>query len=236
MISGLIHNWSSSIEFKSDLIHSQEEAVARIQYSARSFCEAWYKKHSDKVTVFDKSRGWNHNVLHLKQIFPKSKILLTVRDLRNVFASMEKQHRKVPLLDASPSAIHKTIYHKAEESFAPNGLIGSPLHGILDIIRRQLDVLFIKYELLAQHPDQIMKEIYTYLNEPFYQHDFINIKNTAEDVDALYNYKFPHRGSGKVTGGDTDEYRFLMNDEISNLIMSGFHPYNQYFGYTQSQA
>ena len=157
-----INIWSSSFEIKGDLAQDRAATEKRLENSLRGFCLSWHADHQGQ-TVFDKSRGWAHNLLALRQVFPESKVLVTIRDLRNIFASVEKQHRKYPLFDSANGSIEKTIYSRADNMFAPKGLIGGPLEGVQDIMRRKLDALFIKFEQLAKFPEQVMREVYQYL-------------------------------------------------------------------------
>jgi sulfotransferase len=231
IISMMISVWSNSPEFKGLLADNQQEANARLRRSIQSFCESWYQRGDGKNVIFDKSRGWNHNIMAFKSIFPEGKALITVRDLKNVMASVEKQHSKMPLLDNANSPIAKSLFRKAEEMLSPNGMIGAPLEGVLDLVRRQQDVLFIRYEALASRPAAVMQEVYAYLEEPFFEHDFNNVKNTAKDLDVVYNFKYPHKGSGKITPPKLEEYKLYMNPEVANAIDSAFPAYNSYFGY-----
>ena len=230
-----INIWSGSFEIKGDLARDREATEKRLQNALLGFCLSWHAEHSDKSAVFDKSRGWAHNLLALRQVFPESKVLVTVRDLRNVFASVEKQHRKFPLLDSANGSIEKTIYSRADNMFSPKGLIGGPIEGVQDIMRRKLDVLFIKFEQFCKFPEQVMREVYQYLGEEYYNHDYTNVVSTATELDALYNYKVPHEGSGEVKPTDPDEWTKFMSQELGDTIMNRFPLYNNFFGYSLPQ-
>lgn len=230
IVSNTINLLSNSAELKGGLIHNKELTEARIDNSLRAFCSSWYL-HKQDFIIFDKSRGWSHNLLALRRIYPQSKAIVIVRDLRNVFASVEKQHQKNPLLDQAANPGEKTIYGRADNLFSPKGMIGGPIEGVEDIIRRKLPVMIIKYEQLCNFPNEVMAEVYQYLEEPLFIHDFNDVKNTATDVDGLYLNKFPHEGSGKVRPTNPNGWVDFLDEELADKIMVRFPLYNKFFGY-----
>ncbi|GAG34263.1 unnamed protein product, partial [marine sediment metagenome] len=199
MTNSIITSWSSSLEMKNLLGIEKEKTEKRMQDSLRQFVDGWYRVEGKDI-IFDKSRGWTLNYLMLQSLFPDSKLLVMVRDIRNVFSSIEKQYRKNPLLDDVASSIGKTVYHRADHMFSPEGLIGSSIVGIEDLIRRRKsqNILFVFYEELSVHPEESMRKVYDFLEEDYFPHNFENVVNTAVDPDSFFLNKFPHDGSGKV--------------------------------------
>jgi len=231
LINNLISQWSTSIEVKGELANDREATEKRLQRALRDFCDSWHYREDDRTVIFDKSRGWSHSLLHLRAVYPDSRVLVMVRDLRNVFASVEKQHQKTPLFDDARNPGDKTVFNRADKMFSPNGLIGNPITGVEDTIRRREDVFYIKYEQLSNFPKEVMKEIYQYLGESYFDHDFSNIKNTAMDPDAFYNFKFPHKGDGEVKPTNINEWKGYLSDDLALTIMKRFPFYNSRFGY-----
>ena len=224
-IAGLSNLWSNSAEIKSDLAHDRKATEARLSRSIKSLCENWYD--TDKV-VFDKSRAWGFHYLTLQQAFPEAKIIAMVRDLRAVFASIERQHRKNPILDISAG---QTLHMRADQMFAPEGMIGGPVMGVLDLIARQpKGMIVIQYETFVQNPQMIMDRLYAELGEESFKHDFENVENTATDLDALYLNKFPHEGTGKIEPGE--DWKDHVPSGLASQIMQRFPNYNQAFGYS----
>ena len=231
ILNGMVHNISNAVEVKSLLEKKKVETEQRITDSIQAFVETWYKQESREI-IFDKSRAWSLNSLSLKKLYPDSKLIVMVRDLRNVFASIEKQHRKNPLLDDAQNAIQKTVFDRANRMFSEQGLIGGPILGIEDLIRRKPPgVVYVQYESMAADPNGVFEKIYTELDETLFEHDFENIENTAEDPDGFYLHKFPHTGSGKVEASDPNEWRQYFSPDLANTIMNRFQDYNRFFGY-----
>lgn len=229
ILGKMIHHVSSGIELKSDLARDREGTEQRIKNSMRAFFDTWYGEHEGKI-VFDKCRAWTHHTLALRALYPDSKMIILVRDLREVFASVEKQHRKTPLFEDASTAKAKTIYGRADSMFSPGGVIGNPLEGLKDVIDRGLDALFVRYEDLAAYPQQTMSKIYCYLLEEEFEHDFEDVQNTATDPDHLYLFKFPHKGEGKVEAAKP-QWQEFMSDDLGATIMSRFEWFNDHFRY-----
>lgn len=176
---------------------------------------------------------WSGNLLMLQKVIPAAKMIVCVRNLVDTFASVEKQHVKNPLLDDAENVNDKSMYNRADKMFGPDGLIGIPITGIEDLIRRDNNgVIFIQYEAFTRQPDVAMETIYTQLGEKPFKHDFNNVVNTAEDPDGMYLYKFPHEGSGKVRPHDPNEWKRYLSPDLAHTIRERFPDYNSYFNYS----
>jgi len=231
IVSQIVSAWSNSVEIKNELNQDRKKAEEKMHKALRSFTDSWYSDQKKKI-VFDKSRSWGTNSIVLKSLYPDSKIIVLVRDLKNVFASIEKQHRNSPLLDEAKTPQEKTIYDRADKMFAPQGIIGSAVLGIEDLIRRKpKGVIFIQYESLASDPEGIIKTLYKNLEEKCFKHDFKNVKNTATDPDGFYLQKYPHKGEGRVKPSDQFEWKKYVSEDLAKVIMTKFTAYNRFFGY-----
>ena len=179
LLEALVTIWSQSPDIKGGLVpERKEETEGKLTRSAKAFCAAW--NDTDKA-VFNKSRGWAGNILALRAVYPDAKVIVTVRDIREVFASFEKQDQKNPLLRLGAT----TILEKAHNMFSEKGMIGSCLNGVQDVLQRKQEVFWFKYEDFVKDPAQMMNRLYCYLELPEFEHDFENIVNTATDPDHL---------------------------------------------------
>ena len=225
LLRGMIDIWSKSSDIKGGLLPDRrEETEAKLHRCALAFCEAW--NNTDKI-VFNKSRDWGLNLKALWKIYPDAKVIVLVRDLREIFASFMKQDGKNPLLDDNPV---KDITQRAVNMFSSQGMIGGPLIGVEDILTRRQEVHWVKYEDFVRHPMESMERMYCFLDEPSFEHNFDEVVNTATDPDHLYLHKFPHNGEGKVEP-QPPGWPKIMNRNLANSIMAGFPWFNQRFGY-----
>ena len=229
VLGNISHLLSHNPEIKGLLHHDKNGTEKKMLNSTRAFIETWYRGHK---IVLDKCRGWGHNVLVLKSLYPESRIILCVRDLRNIFGSIEKQHAKFPLLDEATSIEEKTQFSRADRMFSQNGIVGMPIQGLVDLLRKSPpNTIIVPYEHFAKSPQLIMERIYSEMKEPYFKHDFENVKARTGELDALYLHKYPHNGSGKIVESDPDEWKQYVSPEVAKLIMDRFTSYNQALGY-----
>lgn len=224
---------SNAVEVKSDLASDREGTEAYVERILRGIVESRYSDASDRV-VFDKSRGWSAHAQLLSQLFPRSRMIVCVRDLRDVLASVEKQHARFPALDDASSPLARTVLARADRLFSPDGMIGLPLAMIEDLVRREWpSMVVVSYEYLAANPEAAVRKLYDALEEPFFEgHDFSDVANTATDLDALYLGKFPHDTSGPIRRPERSAWKAWVPGDVAELVMGRFANFNRAFGYT----
>jgi len=226
MIKAISDSASNLPETTSCLIN-EKGFYAKLHDSIKAFSSTW---HPDK-TVFDKGRLWSSMGLIYKDLYPEGLMVVMVRDLRDVFASMEKQHRKTPLLHNENMVSSEGLFERADMVFSPTGMVGGCVAGIEDLIRRQLNnVLFIKYEIFVNNPAGTLKAIYEYLGTEF-THNLDNVKNVSTDVDELYHNKYPHKGEGKIDAKNIGMWDKYISKDLAQLIKGKFPLYAETFGY-----
>ena len=172
-------NYTNSPEFKAqDAELMRQGFLAFCQHGMKGFYEAI----TDKKYVVDKSRGWGIHYDFLNLVNPEPKIICMVRDLRDIFASMEKNYRKNPdkqdgVVDWSK--MQGTTVPKRIDIWAQNPPVGMAIERLSEIFRMGLDskMLFVKFEDLCLYPEQQMIRIYDYLGIPYFQHDFDNVQD-----------------------------------------------------------
>lgn len=213
-----------SPEVKASTIREKEHSLHRLRSAMRGYVEGWYDADHGGHVVFDKSRLWNSHLPLLEWLYPQSKAVICVRDLRSIFASMERRHVETPMFDEAENIVQKSLYQRADGMFSPEGIIGSPLIGIEDAIRRDSpNKVFMIYETLAQNPQRTLTTLYDFLKLPAFEHDFEHVENVAEDIDALYHFKFPHEGSGKIEpSNESTIWERWVDPELSAKILNRY--------------
>ncbi len=161
-----------------------------------------YFQHTDKSVCIDKSRAWPVYLEMAAAILggrEKIKVLLTVRDLRDVLASFELAFRRTSVLSQIPFEIEDpikamTAVGRMEYFLGNTENVGFAFHAIRDAVTRGwLDCMhFIEYEQLTKNPKEIMDGIYTFLGESPFTHDFENVRQVTVEDDFIYGYKDLH--------------------------------------------
>jgi len=172
-------------------------AYDRIRRSMKAFLKAWLDDTEHPFAV-DKSRGWLPQVEILRAIDPTFKMLVCIRDLGDIFASIEKKHRETILLDFPDHMASGNIQARVNALFADQGVIGSPLlaiQNLQDITNQDIhsQIYFVAYEALVENPVNTMQEIYHFIGADKFEIDPENLVVKQEESDSYYRYKYPHK-------------------------------------------
>jgi sulfotransferase len=225
-VEAITDKLSEAPEVMSDLANVPR-AYQHYVSAIRGFIDGWYYDQSEEH-VIDKGRGWIMHRALLHQVAPGSALLVSVRDPRDVIASIERKHRKTAVFN---SPVARTIYETAEILMQPDGMVGGPMRFCEDLIRRNLPgVVWVRYESFTANPEPVIERIHEAMGcEPF-KHDYANVQNTASDLDALYRGKFPHIGSGEIkpTGATWQD---TIDPELSDKIANRYPLFMQTFAY-----
>lgn len=229
-VTNMINGFGTSTEIKSDLINDRTAIEARIFRVIKGVTDNWYSEEDTggKDMVFDKGRGWIAALPPLFKLYPHAKVIVTVRDPRGVMASIEKQNAKNPLLDDTKD---RSITKRVESFFSDECMVGAPIRGIEDALRRKTPVFYLKYEHLMDTPVSELARLHEYLEIDNFRHDLDNIKNTATDADALYNFKYPHEGCGRLTRPDLNEWKKYIPEDVGATLIGRFPYFCENFGY-----
>jgi len=227
-------NYTNSPEFK-----AQDQEKMKNAYI--SFCRegmnGYYTSLApEKLYAVDKSRGWGIHYEFLSSIFPNPKIICIVRDLRDIITSMEKKFRQNEHLHdpiVEHNSMRGTSTYKRTEAWLNSPPIGLALERLSEIIRRGIDknICFIKFEDLCKNPDTEMKKIYSYLDVPYYQHDFNNIEQITVEDDSIYGIYGDHNIKKKLEIIHS-KHREILGKDISDWIWNGQKWFFDYFGYS----
>jgi sulfotransferase len=120
-----------------------------------------------------------------------------VRDLRAVFASMEKKFRANPDRDQGEIDNAKLTGLTTQQR-VEKWAVGHPIgHAVPKLYQAILDktaqnFLIIRYEDLCTKPEAMMQSIYQYLEVPYYQHNFSHIPQITVEDDTVHGIYGDH--------------------------------------------
>lgn len=226
--------WGKSVEVQSQIDSDKDHYFRRFGNTLRAIQDGWYAEQKQPV-VFDKCRNWNAFFPLLNSIRKAPKMIVCVRDLRGIFASIVKQDAKSQLYG---QVLPPTLKDKLDNVFAPSGVVGSQLKGIMDLAARgSLSRCFVlKYETLCSQPQETMKAIYNYLGHEPYSHDFENVERSTQEDDSVYRYNYPHRGEGKIQPAQTNAWKKSLPPIINTTIRAQHNAFFQTFNYDPKEA
>lgn len=191
---------------------------------------------SEKDYIIDKSFHWATNYKLLETIYhEKPKMVIMIRDLRDIFASMEEGYRNSPFKNhysVKWDMLECTTLKKRVEHWSTSIPLGSSLDRLKELIncKNDKDVFFIKYEDFCAYPNPILISLYKYFNIDFYQHDFNKIEQMTEQNDAYY--LFNHKIKLKLEP-TTSKAIDILGKGLCDSILTEYDWYFKYFNYNK---
>lgn len=184
------NSWSEIVEFK-----AAEQAENEIQRNnvLKGLLHSYFQ-HVEKPVCFDKSRGWLAFAEMAKLIVGADvKFLVPVRDLCDVMASFEKLYRSA---SANRQVSQENQFYipmqsaigRCEVLLRTDQPVGIAKTRIQDAITRGFreNMLFVEYGKLTKEPAKSMQEIYEFLGDEPYTHDFENVVQVTQENDEYH--------------------------------------------------
>ncbi len=182
--------------FLAQLDRRFEHSYVCLQRACRAFAKAWWQE-TNCSHVVDKHRGWLNQIELALELDPEVKMLVCVRELGQVFGSIEAQHQKTVWLDFPDDLAYLSPYARAEKLFASTGVVGGPLQSLQAVqdrpIEQQQRLFFVVFEHLMSEPVEVMQKIFQWLGVTPHEIDPQNLTVRPSEADSYYRFKYPHR-------------------------------------------
>jgi len=161
-----------------------------------------YYDDPNKEVFFDTNRGWTLLTPILKDLYPDTKLILCVRDLHWILDSFENLYRK-NIYDKNlmiPDEYSSNVYLRSDYLMREDSTIGFAYLGLKQAITSaETDmIMIVEYEQLCKNPNGMLKAIYNFIDQPYYQHDFDNVEASYDEFDKDLNIKGLHSTRKKV--------------------------------------
>jgi len=233
LMFGARNSYQNSSEFKAQDARLMEKAFLNF---CRAGYEAFFNAITDKPFVLDKNRGWGIHYAFANMLFPDPKIVCMVRDIRSIYASMEKNFRKHPHKEnyvQNPAQLQGTTLNKRIDIWASGVPVGISLDRLKDVIQQGIDkkILFIRYEDLMANPELEIKRYYDFIGQAYYdKHDFEKITQHTHENDEIHGIYGDHKLREKFERLP-DDYDDILGYEICQQIKNTYKWFYDYFGY-----
>ena len=184
----------------------------------QSFCReglyGFFNGITDRPYVIDKSRAWTGNFRFANFIEPNPKAIIMVRDLRSIFASMEKNYRRNPHKDpqiTNAAELKNMNTDSRMNHFSISPPIGPALEWLYDAFTQGYDshFLFIRFEDFTMNPEQEIQRIYNYLEIPYFKHDFDDVQQLTKENDVIHGIFGDHKIKPKIEPVPNDFFNIL---------------------------
>lgn len=168
----------------------------------RAMLQAYFARVERPVCI-DKNRYWPEFLEMAAGILggtDRVKVIVSVRDLREVLASFEEVYRRTSafsevLTDPAVALKFKTAQGRVEVFLDAAQVVGRSYTGIRDALTRGWapSLHFVDYEDLTRQPRATLAGIYRFLGEDAHEHDFNHIEQVTFEDDLVHGFKDLHR-------------------------------------------
>tara|TARA_S200002703_G_scaffold153444_2_gene155045 strand:+ start:3760 stop:4599 length:840 start_codon:yes stop_codon:yes gene_type:complete len=204
-----------------------------------AFCREGFKGYTsaltDKPYILDKNRAWGSYYPLLSEIIPNPKIIFMVRDLRAVFASMEKKFRANPDVDGGEInniTLQGITTHQRVEQWAVGHPVGYAVNKLNQsfLDKSAQNFFFIRYEDLCNNPEPVIKGVYKFLELDYFEHNFQNIPQITVEDDTVHGIYGDHTIRNTL-GMLPDDSKEILGDFTYKWIYDNFRWFFDVFKY-----
>jgi sulfotransferase len=214
--------------FLSQLDVQFDTTYENFRSAMRGFLHGWHG-NIGKPMVVDKNRAWLHCVELLLHLDPEARLVIPIRELTQVYGSIEAQHQKTILVDFIDHLADFDRLGRADQLFAKDKAIGAPLSSIQavqDLPQPVKDrIYFIKFEDLVSQPKETMSHIYNWLGLSPHIIDPDNLTVRPHESDSHYRHKYRHQQQPRIS----PPARHEVPPRIQDLIQKACGWYYEWF-------
>ncbi len=204
MVEAMLRNMSLRNENAVFLDDAMREAMIRAIFA--TFYAAVPADH----VVFDTNRSWCSKLPLLTTLFPKARVLCCVREVPEVYDSIERLVRKNKFQPSGMFGFEAggTVYSRVEH-LSGTGMVGFAWNALREAFCGEESgcLLAITYRTLTTDPKKAMDAIYEFIGEPPFEHDFDNLEF---DVAGAFDRKLGTPGLHNVKKSVQFERRKLV--------------------------
>jgi len=156
--------------------------------------------------VFDKSRGWLGQLwLAELALGRKAKVLVCVRDIRDVLASFEQLWRRNAGTWGQPQEQGhyldwQTVEGRCDVLMRQDQVVGGAYQRIKTALARGARdrMHFVEFEKMTSNPRETTRGIYEFLGEPLFDHNFDNVEQVTWEDDYMHGIPGLHKIRQKI--------------------------------------
>ncbi len=182
----------------------------------RGVFDAFYAP-SDKPVIFDTNRMWAAKMPALMDLFPSTRVIACVRNVAWVMDSIERLYRNNPYEQTKlfvDESERNSVYSRIETLAQRNRLVGFAWSALKEAYYgdQAQSLLVVDYMLLAQSPERVLKLIYEFLGESWFDgHHFDRVEYDAPAFDEALGVSGLHRVRNRV---DLQSRRTLLPPDL----------------------
>ena len=152
---------------------------------------------TDRDVLFDTNRNWCAKMPLLNQLAPNARVIVCVRDIAWVMDSFERIYRKNPFEETKLYSHQErgSVCTRVDALYHPDRVVGSACNALKEAFYGEYSykLLIVDYKTLTQATNDVLKIIYQFIEEPWYEgHDYNNVEFDAPEYDQALGAKGLH--------------------------------------------
>jgi sulfotransferase len=168
----------------------------------RGIFAAYYHAIHPNNVVFDTNRAWCSKLPALVRLFPQARVICCVRHVPWIMDSIERIIRESPfeLSGIFGFEASNTVYTRVNRLAASDGLVGFAIDALREaFFGEHADrLILVGYEALSRQPRETLQQIYQFLGETWFEHDFNKVEYEAPEFDIALGTPNLHTVRRKV--------------------------------------
>lgn len=215
LIELLVQARNSYGNFDAFKAQGKMQVTPRIRKMLKGMLEGYYADCQDK-TVYEKSRGWIAYIELLEEILERPvKVIVCIRDIREVVASFERLHRTNQLTKADaphPQYFEcQSIEGRARCLLSQDAVVGLSLVRLRDAINRGLRdrLVIVPYSQLVADPVATVMQVSMAVGSTPFLCDPSNVEQRTHEDDSVHGMKLHDVRTVVSREGSTDWRDYL---------------------------
>ncbi|WP_152223155.1 sulfotransferase [Pseudomonas sp. SCB32] len=197
LFSALLNQFSADSEFGPVVTQEQRKRMLSGLFGN------YYADQVGKDVVFDTNRQWCAKLPALLDLFPQAKVIACVRNVAWVMDSIERLYRANPYENTklfNDDAERNTVYSRVDTLAQRNRLVGFAWAALKDAYygEHANSLLLVEYDLLVTQPEKVLRLVYEFLGETWFEHDFEQVEYDAPEFDQALGLKGLHKVRPKI--------------------------------------
>lgn len=197
LFDSIISQLSAGSEFAALVNEKQKKNLLKGLFTA------YYQEQANTRVVFDTNRAWCSRMSALNSLFPESKVICCVRDVAWIMDSLERQYQQNPFENTllfNNAVERNTVYSRVDTLGQRDRMVGFSWCALKEAVYSPYagSLLLVDYELLTRSPEAVMRLIYQFIDEPYFDHDFDQLEYDTPGFDQYLGLPGLHRVNKKV--------------------------------------
>ena len=168
----------------------------------RAVFPAYYQAVHPTKVIFDTNRLWCSKMPLVAHLFPAAKVIACVRHIPWIVDSIERLVRANKLEPSKMFGFETggTVYNRFDGLASSNGMVGFAYHALREAFYSDESdrLMLLSYETLTADPKRALREVYRFIDEPEFEHNFDHVEYQANDFDIRLGSPGLHTVSGPV--------------------------------------